>query len=178
VKQERILIIGCSGSGKTTFAKELSAKLGLPTVHLDQLYWQDDWTAVSRPAFNSLLQAELEKPRWIMDGNFNRTLPHRLTYCDTVFYFDLPTTVCLAGATKRILTYYGKSREDMGGNCIERFDRQKIPFYRNILTFRKQHRKTYLEMLANAENTTVVIFKSLRQARRYLDCLLCSPESF
>ena len=170
-KPEKILIIGCPGSGKTTFAKKLSDKLGLPTVHLDKLYWQDDWTTVSRPVFDSLLQAELEKPRWIIDGNFNRTLPHRLTYCDTVFYFDLPTALCLAGATKRILAYYGKSREDMGGNCVERFDRQKIPFYRNILTFRKQHRKAYLELLAHTENTTVVIFKNRRQAQQYLDSL-------
>ena len=170
-RPEKVLIIGCAGSGKTTFSKKLSAKLGLPIVHLDQLYWQDDWTHINRPTFDSLLQVELEKPRWIIDGNFNRTLSHRLKYCDTVFYFDLPTAVCLAGATKRILSHYGSSREDMGGNCIERFDRQKIPFYCSILTFRKEHRKDYLEMLAKAKNADVIIFTSRRQAQQYLDSL-------
>lgn len=170
-RPEKILIIGCAGSGKTTFSKKLSKKLGLPTIHLDQLYWQDDWTTVSRPVFDSLLQSELEKTRWIIDGNFNRTLPHRLTYCDTVFYFDLPTAVCLSGITKRILTNYGKSREDMGGHCVERFDRQKFSLYRNTLTFRKQHRKAYLDLLANTENISVIIFKNRRQVQRYLDSL-------
>lgn len=169
---KRVLIIGCSGAGKTTFAKKLAQKTNLPLVHLDQLYWQDHWTPVSRPVFESLLQAELEKPYWIIDGNFNRTLPHRLKYCDTVIYLDFSTVTCLIGATKRILSYYGKSREDMGGQCIERFDREKIPFYRNILRFRKQHRENYLQLLAAADNATVTVIENRREAQRYLDRIL------
>ena len=140
-------------------------------MHLDKLYWQDHWTPVSRPVFDSLLQEELEKPCWIMDGNFNRTLSHRLAYCDMVIYLDYPMFTCLIGATKRILVYYRKSREDMGGHCIERFDREKIPFYRNILTFRKQHRKDYLDLLANTKNATVIVLQNRREAQQYLDGL-------
>ena len=169
---KRILIIGNAGAGKTTFARQLAEKLQLPLVHLDRLYWCGNWEHASRPEFDILLQTELEKDQWIIDGNFNRTLPHRLQYCDTVFYFDLPAVTCLAGITKRILTNYGKPRSDMGGNCTEHFDAQKRSLYCNVLTFNKQHRKEYHKLLSATNNVNVVIFKSRRQAKAFLKHLV------
>lgn len=165
---QRILLIGNAGAGKTTFAKQLAQKLHLPLVHLDKLYWRGDWEHLSRDEFDAILQSELEKPQWIIDGNFNRTIAHRLQYCDTVFYFDFPTITCLAGITKRALTNLGKARPDMGGNCMEHFDSQKISLYRNVLTFNKQHRRDYYELLDNADNVKVIIFKNRRQANAFL----------
>lgn len=165
---QRILLIGNAGAGKTTFAKQLAQKLHLPLVHLDNLYWHGNWDHLSRNEFDSILQNELEKPQWIIDGNFNRTISHRLQYCDTVFYFDFPTITCLAGITKRTLTNLGKVRSDMGGNCIEHFDSQKISLYRNVLTFNKQHRRDYYELLDHAGHTNVIIFRSRKQAKDYL----------
>ena len=165
---ERILIIGNAGAGKTTFARQLAEKLALPLVHLDQLYWRGTWEHLDRDAFDLLLQKELEKPLWIIDGNFNRTLPLRLQFCDTVFFFDLPTVTCLAGITQRVLANYGRTRPDMGGSCKECFDKQKLSLYRNVLTFRKQHRKDYYDLLSKAENVNVIVFKSRRQAKQFL----------
>ena len=96
------------------------------------------------------------------------TISHRLQYCDTVFYFDFPTITCLAGITKRTLTNLGKVRLDMGGNCVEHFDSQKISLYRNVLTFNKQHRKDYCELLNRACHANVIIFRSRKQANDYL----------
>lgn len=171
---ERILIIGNAGSGKTTFANRLAEKLDLPLIHLDRLYWHGDWEHLSRDEFDVILQAELEKPQWIIDGNFNRTIPHRLQYCDTVFFFDLPTALCLAGITKRIFANYGKTRADMGGECTERFDKQKFSLYRNVLTYNKQHRKQYYALLSGAENAKVIVFKSRRQSKAFLEN--CKPS--
>lgn len=165
---ERVLIIGNAGSGKTTFSRQLSQAQELPLVHLDRLYWRGSWEHLPPDEFDALLQTELEKPRWIIDGNFNRTLSHRLQYCDTVFFFDLPALTCLAGITKRILTSYGKVREDMGGDCREHFDKQKLSLYRNVLTFNKQHRKDYYRLLAKAGNVNVTVFKNRRQAKAFL----------
>lgn len=166
----RVLIIGNAGSGKSTFARKLAHKTGLPLVHLDRLYWRGEWEHVSREAFDSLLQTELEKPEWIIDGNFNRTIPHRLSYCDHVFFFDLPTVTCLWGITKRIFQSYGRTRADMGGNCPERFDRQKIPLYRNVLAFNRQHRAHYHRMLEES-GVSVTLFRSRSQAERFLRSL-------
>ena len=165
---QRILLVGNAGAGKTTFAKQLAQKLRLPLVHLDKLYWCGNWEHLSRDEFDAILQTELEKPQWIIDGNFNRTIPHRLQYCDTVLYFDFPTITCLRGITKRPLTNLGKVRSDMGGNCIEHFDSHKISLFRNVLTFNKQHRTDYYKLLDNADNVKVFIFKNRRQANAFL----------
>jgi len=164
---ERILIIGNAGAGKSTFARKLSAQTGIPLVHLDRLYWCGEWEHVSREEFDNALQEALEKPRWIIDGNFNRTIPYRLKYCDHVFFFDLPAWVCLWGITQRVFINHGKTREDMGGNCPEYFDANKRTLYRNVLSFNKQHRKAYYALLEGS-GVQVTVFRSRRQAALWL----------
>ena len=168
---KRILIIGNAGAGKSTFARALSQKLQLPLIHLDRLYWQGNWEHCSREEFNIVLQQELEKDCWIIDGNFNRTMPHRLSYCDTVFFFDLPTITCLWGITRRIFQHYGKTRQDMGGNCPERFDRQKWSLYRNVIGFNRKHQKDYCKLLAQQNNVQCYVFKSHADVKAFLATL-------
>lgn len=168
---KRILIIGNAGSGKTTFAKALAEKTQLPLIHLDKLFWCGEWEHLSRDEFDTILQKELEKTEWIIDGNFGRTIPHRLKYCDTVFYFDLPTITCLWGSTVRVIKNYGKTRDDMGGYCPEYFDKQKVSLYKAIFSFNRTHRKKYRKLLGEQKNINVVIFKSRKQATCYLNKL-------
>ena len=168
----KILIIGNAGSGKTTFAKKLAVKTSLPLIHLDRLFWKGKWESLSKEEFDPLLQAELEKEEWIIDGNFSRTIPHRLKYCDTVFYFDIPTILCLWGITKRVFLNYGKTRDDMGGECPEYFDQRKLALYRAVMGFNRKHRKKYRRLLDDAENVDVIIFRNRKQARHYLESLI------
>ncbi len=165
---KRILVIGNAGSGKTTFALKLAQKTGIPLVHLDKIYWSGDWEHIAKNEFDNILQEELEKAEWIIDGNFNRTLPHRLKYCDTVFYFDVPIITCIWGVTKRILKSYGKTRNDMGGNCPEYFDKQKLTLYRNVIQFKKQHSKEYNHMLNSIKGIEIIRFKNRHQAKLFL----------
>ena len=167
---ERILIIGCPGAGKSTFARQLAEKTKLPLIHLDRLFWCGNWEHRSREEFDKLLQAELEKPQWIIDGNFDRTLPHRLKYCDRVFFLDLSTRVCLWGVTKRVLESHGKTRPDMGGNCPERFDRHKKELYKSVMTFRRTRRDHHLQLLKDS-HAEVTIFRSRRQIKQFLQDL-------
>ena len=82
---ERVLIIGCGGSGKSTLARQLGEKTGLPVVHLDQLFWHPGWVESTKDEIDTKIREELGKSRWIMDGNYNRTLPLRLEKCDHLF---------------------------------------------------------------------------------------------
>lgn len=165
----RVLIIGNAGSGKTTFGLKLSAILKIPLIHLDKIYWNGNWEHIAKDDFDKILQTELEKESWIIDGNYNRTLPKRLQYCDTVFYFDVPVWTSVWGITERIIKSYGKTRNDMGGSCPEYFDRQKLLLYRNVVTFKKNHAKNIESQLKNAKNIEVITFRSRRQAKKYLN---------
>ena len=164
---KKVLVIGNMGAGKTTFARELSRKLDLPVVHLDRLYWCGEWEHVSREEFDEKLSAELSKEKWIIDGNYNRTIPHRLKFCDTVFFFDFSPLTCLFGVTKRVIENYGKTRDDMGGSCPEYFDKQKIELYKNLFKYNKNNRARYYEMLENSD-AEVVVFKKHKDATEYL----------
>ena len=167
-EMKRILIIGCCGCGKTTLSRQLSQRLQLPLIHLDQLNWRDNWQPVPRETFDALLAAEVNKPAWIIDGNYNRTLPLRLQYCDTVIYMDYPRILCLWGVLKRVVTGYGKSRSDMGGNCPESFDCAFLSF---VWTFNIAHSQRYPQMIKQEPRKRVIILRSRRETHRFLSGL-------
>ena len=80
---KKIIVIGCPGSGKSTFARALNHKTVIPLVHLDMLFWNADKTAVERSIFLERLVAVLEKDEWIIDGNYASTMEQRIAACDT-----------------------------------------------------------------------------------------------
>ena len=163
---ERILIIGCGGAGKSTLARQLGELTGIPVVHLDKLYWLPGWKHVSREEFDERLRAEVEKPRWILDGNFNRTIELRLEKCDTVIYLDFPRLVCLFSWIRRVITNWGHAREDMAQGCKEWFDPEMAGW---IWKFNGQNRKRYYELLSRAKDKNVIILKNRRAVSRFLD---------
>ena len=87
---KRIIVIGSPGSGKSTFAGKLREKTGLPVCYLDMLYHKPDRTTVSRDEFDAKLREVTKRDEWIIDGNYQRTLPFRFEVCTDVFFFDLP----------------------------------------------------------------------------------------
>lgn len=161
---KRIIIIGGNGSGKTTLAKELAKISKLPLIHLDSLYWRDNWQHAGSEEFDDLLQTELNKPCWIIDGNMRRTLHKRLQYCDTVIFLDFPSIICTFRAVKRIIRSHNKSRPDMGGICIEKYDRRSFDFIKSVMKFNKNNRKFYYENLKKAKDVKVIILKDPKQA--------------
>ncbi len=98
---QRILVIGCCGAGKSTLSEELSVRLNLPLVHLDRLFWKPGWIEQEELVFAELLQAELERDEWIIDGNYLRNLPLRLEYADTVILLNLNRWICTWRVLKR-----------------------------------------------------------------------------
>ncbi len=162
---ERILIIGCGGSGKSTLAQALGKKLKLPVVHLDKLFWHSGWVESTREEIDEKILLETEKEQWILDGNYSRTLPMRLTRCDTVIFLDFPRAVCLMGVLKRVITTYGTVRADMAPGCPERFD---WDFMRWVWNFNKRQRPKIHKYLSQAENAEVIVLRNRRQVNRFL----------
>ncbi len=165
---ERIVIIGCGGAGKSTLASQLGNKLGIPVVHLDKLFWRPGWEHISQEELDDLLRQEYEKPRWILDGNYGRTLPQRIAKCDTVIYLDFPRFACLGGVAKRILTTYGKVRPDMGEGCPERLDWE---FLQWVWNFNREHREKFYRLLNEAEGVETIVLKNRRMVKRFLNSL-------
>ena len=168
---QRILVIGGCGSGKTTFAKKLAERTGLPLCHLDRLYWRGNWDHRPREEFDPMLDEILREPRWIIDGNFLRTLPRRLEVADTVIWFDFPGILCLRGVLERFFKYYGKSRDDMGGDCVERLDLEKLRFFHTTLWMNRRNRPKLRAALADAPHVRLTVFHTRREADRYLDSI-------
>ena len=166
---ERVIIIGCGGAGKSTLARKLGERTGLPVIHLDQIWWAPgNWQHLEREEFDRLLLAETEKPRWILDGNFNRTLEMRLEKCDTVIYLDYPRLVCLKNWLGRVIKNWGHARADMAEGCNEWFDPDMAKW---IWQFNRKNRKRYHELLNSLEGTQTIILKSRRQTERFLNSL-------
>ena len=165
---ERILIIGCGGAGKSTLARQLGEKTGLPVVHLDKLFWHSGWVESTKDEIDAKILEELEKTRWIMDGNYNRTLPMRLQKCDTVIYLDFSRFACLFGVLKRVLTTYGTVRPDMAEGCPERFD---LDFIKWVWNFNKTKRERYYRLLNEAECIEKIVLKNRWMVKRFLQSL-------
>ncbi len=165
---ERIMIIGCGGAGKSTLARQLGEKLNIPVVHLDKLFWHPGWVESSKEEIDEKIRIEMEKPQWIMDGNYNRTLPERLKCCDTVIYLDFSRVSCLLGVAKRIITTYGRVRPDMGEGCPERID---LDFLKWVWNFNKNKRENYYRLLNEAEGVETIVLKNRRMVRRFLNSL-------
>ena len=165
---ERILIIGCGGAGKSTLARQLGEKLNLPVVHLDKLFWKPGWVESSKAEIDERIHLEMQKPRWIMDGNYNRTLRERMKHCDTIIYLDFSRLFCLMGVLKRIITTYGTVRPDMGEGCPERVD---LEFLKWVWNYNRDKREYNYRLLNEAENVETIVLKNRRMVKRFLQSL-------
>ncbi|MBQ3519190.1 MAG: adenylate kinase [Clostridia bacterium] len=160
----KVIVIGCPGSGKSTFSRALHALTSLPLYHLDLLKWNSDKTTVSKEVFLERLQNVLVLDKWIIDGNYGSTIELRMKECDTVFFLDYPVEVCIDGIRQR----QGKQRSDMP--WIETEDDAEFPEF--IRNYNSQSRPKVLELLNNYPQKDVFIFKNRKEADEYLNNML------
>jgi adenylate kinase family enzyme len=134
---QRVLVLGCSGTGKSSLARRLGRATGLPVIHLDQHFWRPGWVEPEAAEWQAQAGALAAQPRWIIEGNYAATLPQRLAVADTVIFLDLPTWRCLARVLWRTLLGWGRVRVDMAPGCPDRFE---WAFIKYICTFRRERR--------------------------------------
>lgn len=161
---KKVIIIGCPGAGKSTFARKLRDRIGLPLYYLDMFFHNPDRTTVSREEFDKRLHEILKKPEWILDGNYQRTLPLRFESCTDVFFFDIPVKQCLANAAARV----GQIREDLPWIETE-FD---ADFRQYILDFPKDQLPKIQTLIEQYQITrTITVFHSREEADAWLSRL-------
>ena len=156
----RIMVIGCPGSGKSTFSKKLHQITELPLYHLDMMYWNADKTTVEKAVFKERLYNTIQLDKWIIDGNYGSTMELRLQACDTVIFLDYPLDVCLEGIRER----KGKKRTDIP--WVENEEATElIEFVKN---FNFQSRPKLIELLEKYSYKTIYIFKTRKDANNFL----------
>jgi adenylate kinase family enzyme len=161
---DRIAIIGCGGSGKSHLARELGKVLGVTPVHLDGVYYDQNWKPLDKDQFAGLQRELVAALRWVIDGNYASSLPIRLEAADTVIFLDLPARTCLRGIAQRRLRHWGGQHASIGV-----YDRITWSFVRYILSYRKQMAPRVRTLItAHAGGAQVIILRSRRAMRAYL----------
>ena len=160
---KKIIVIGCPGSGKSTFSKELHELTKIPLFHLDMMYWNSDRTIVEKHIFMEKLNCVLCKDEWIIDGNYNSTMELRLQACDTVIFLDYPMDLCLEGVRER----RGKVRTDMP--WIEDANEEDTEFTQFIKDYNNQSRPKVMELLEQYSYKDIYIFNNRNDAKDFLE---------
>lgn len=166
---KRIMIVGSAGSGKSTLAQQLGKHYELPVIHLDKHYWLANWTPRANDEWDSIVQQFVQQEKWIIDGNYSRTMDARLNRAEQVIYLDMPRWLCLYRIFKRRIMYHKKSRPDMNENCQEKLD---LEFVKWVWNYRKRNRVHTLQKLKEAAGRSeVIILKSRREVMQFVDTL-------
>jgi len=168
----RIMIIGCCGAGKSTLAAKLHKILGLELIHLDQHYWQPEWTETSQDEWLPIVEKLVQKDKWIIDGNYGSSMEIRIKRADTIIWLDYSTSKCLSRVIKRVWKYHGKERPDMPSGCRERFD---ADFLLYVATFKWNKYPAIKKRLSRLnENQQLYIFKNDSETNEFLKNLQTS----
>lgn len=159
---KKIMVIGCPGSGKSTFSRKLHNITKIPLFHLDMLYWNSNRTTVEKTIFLKRLSDIICKDEWIIDGNYGSTIELRLRACDTVIFLDYSLDICLEGVKER----RGKVRMDMP--WIEAIDEEDTEFMDFIKNYNLQSKPKVMELLNKYFYKDIYIFKNRDEANEFL----------
>tara|TARA_B100000686_G_C16645615_1_gene892622 strand:+ start:536 stop:1090 length:555 start_codon:yes stop_codon:yes gene_type:complete len=150
---KRINVVGTSGSGKSTFSKNIARKLNAPYIQLDELFWKPNWKESSDEEFFPKVEKALSSDAWVLDGNYTRTIPIKWERVQMVVYIDLPFHIVLYRIIKRSLLRGIRNEELWHGNketvWKHLFTRDSMILW-TIRTFHK-NRKKYTEFFGKEE---------------------------
>jgi adenylate kinase family enzyme len=157
----RIAVIGISASGKSTFARALSERTGLPLRYGDQLEWEENWKIRADAELQALHRTWLEQPRWIIEGWIDPERVTRLNVADLVVDLDYSRWLCTRRVLRRM--FRRVRRDEMPEGCVDDFSWKVLG-----RVFCKKERPSIDGALALAEMKRYLRFKSPRHARDWL----------
>ncbi|HMD46441.1 MAG TPA: hypothetical protein VKG43_09785 [Acidimicrobiales bacterium] len=165
------MVTGMAGSGKSTFSRALSARTGLPVIHLDVYFWKPGWVEPTEAEWREKQRGLLASDEWIVDGNYHATLDLRLGRADTAVFLDTPWWICARRAFVR-----GIRKRPVGfqlpNGCDEsawRRLREEWSLVWRIWRRRRSERDLELGLLAQHENhVALYVLPSKRETRDFL----------
>lgn len=160
----RISIVGGSGSGKSTLADILSKKLNLPAIHLDAINFNSNWTEIDKTERDNIISEKSSEEKWIIDGNYNKTLKERFDKADLIIWLDYSTFAQLKGFFKRFIKTFNKERPEIPG-CKERIN---FEFLKYVITYNKKKRYLIEDNLKSISNDKILIFKKQKDLNKWL----------
>lgn len=165
---KRINVIGTSGSGKSTFAKNLANALNSPYIELDQLFWKANWEQPSDEEFFSKIENALNQETWVLDGNYTRTIPIKWKNVTAIVWIDYSFPRTLFQAMKRAISRIrdGKEIWPNTGN-IETFRKTFMSKDSILIWTLKTYRKNKANygILSNDPNTSHIKFIRLKNPK-------------
>lgn len=162
----KIQITGYSSSGKSTFAKKLARHYDLPILHIDTIYFKENWQKRDKHLIESEIYEFIKKDAWIVDGQYRYLVPERYEMCDQIFIFNFNRFKCLYGAIKRRIKYRKKQRDSIADGCRERLD---LGFIKWILwDGRKKDSRNLIKSIIDTHPKKTIVFKNRREVNRYL----------
>lgn len=157
---KKIIVIGCSGAGKSTFSKKLTKIIDTPLYNLDTFYWKADATHISRGELIEKQKDVFKTENWIIDGNFRNTLEMRVEQAELIFFFDIPKETCIDGVKNR------NNRDEIP--CVLPVNDELIDFINN---FDRDVKPMILNLLEKYQDKKVITFHSRSEADEYLENL-------
>jgi len=168
----RVLVDGMMGSGKSTFARTLGARTGLPVIHLDVHYWRPGWVRPSDDQWRQRQRTLLAGESWIIEGNYNETLSLRLERADTVVFLSTPWWLCSCRALRRGLRApAGVMPEGCQDSVIRRL-RDEWGGAGRI--WRRRHSEpahARSEILRHGSQTSAYVLRTRREADEFLEAI-------
>jgi len=162
----KILIIGISGAGKSTFAKKLSEKLTIQIIHLDQFFFEPGWIKVEKSLFEKKVLERIKTAQWIIDGNYTNSMELWIKDADTIFYFDFPVWRCLWSVICRRIIFHGQKRSDVAKGCNEVLN---LKFLKFIWNFPKNNTPKIESILTKQpKEKKIVRFKNYKEIELFL----------
>ena len=168
----RISIVGGSGSGKSTLCNILSKELGLPAIHLDTINYEPNWVEIDKTERDNIIFSKAQDDKWVIDGNYNKTLKERFDKADLIIWLDYSTLKQLHGILKRYFTTRNSERPEIPG-CKERLEPEFIKY---VLTYNKKKRPVILDYLKDVPKEKVLIFKHQKDLNAWLKDFTNNPN--
>ncbi|MCI0437768.1 MAG: adenylate kinase [Chloroflexi bacterium] len=171
----RIIVTGTTGSGKTTLARELSARLAIPNVELDALFWGPNWTETPSEVLRKRIAEATKGDEWIVDGNYSSARGSLWSRATTIIWLDYPLRVIMRQLFWRTL-YLTFTRQELWSGNKESF-RNAFLSRNSILLFalktHSRRRRAIGEALKQPEvsDVNIVRLRSPKVMRRWLQTI-------